>query len=192
MTNRPGILVLGLSLLLAAPALAEDPRQPIELPPEVRDAFLAEMRTHLANLDDIVAALASGDFDEAAQVAEIKMAFGHYRWQAMSDAGATDEEIAEAKERFGQPGTGRGTGPGMGAGMGRGMGMMGPGFGRYMPDDFRAMGFAFHDATQAFAETARAVGDPPTTEDYQAVLDALWNVTVNCRGCHDAFRVAGG
>lgn len=189
MLHRPTLAFVAFSLLVTSPALAEDPRQPVELPPDVRDAFLAEMRTHLANLDDIVAALADGNFDEAARVAEINMAFGHYRWQAMADAGATDEEIAAAKERFGTPGTGRGMGQGMGRGMGQGMGA-GPGFGRYMPDDFRAMGLAFHDTTQGFAETARAVGDPPTVEDYQAVLGGLWTITLNCRACHDSFRIA--
>lgn len=113
----------------------------------------------------------------------------------MADAGATEEEIAAAKERFGKPGTSRGMGQGMGRGTGQGMGAgrgAGMGFGRYMPESFRAMGLAFHEAAQDFAVAARSVANPPTSGDYQAVLDALWNVTLNCRACHDSFRVEGG
>lgn len=177
-------------LLLALPAQAQDPRTPIELPADVKEAFLAQMRTHLANLDEVVAALAQGDFEQAARVAEINMAFGHRRWEEMAKAGASDEDIAAAKENFSPPRAGgMGQGRGMGGGMGGGMMGLGPGFGRYMPDDFRAMGQGFHDATQEFAAAARAVSDPPTPEDYQNVLDQLWNVTLNCRGCHDSFRI---
>ena len=73
-------------------------------------------------------------------------------------------------------------------GMG-GMGMGGMGMGRLMPEEFQALALAFHEAARDFAETARAVNDPPTAADYAEVLSALNGITTACRGCHDVFRV---
>ena len=105
----------------------------------------------------------------------------------MAERGAAEEEIAEAKARF-QERRDDQSGGGS-SGMGRGMGM-GPGFGRYMPEDFRAMGALFHDAAAAFAETAGSVAPPATSDDYETDLDGLRGVTTACRGCHEAYRVA--
>ena len=177
LTSMVAILI-GVS---AGPALAEeDPRTAVALPSEVEARFLAEMRTHLAHLDDIVAALAEDDFRQAARIADLHMTMGHHRWARMAEAGASDEEIAAAKARFKEQ---HAAGSGQ-AGMG-----MGGGFGRYMPEDFRAMGAVFHDAAESFAETTRTVATPVSAEDYRAVLAGLQEVTTACRGCHDAFRI---
>ena len=178
-------LIAVLTGVLAGPALAEeDPRTAIFLPNEVETRFLAEMRTHLAHLDDIVAALAEDDFKQAARIADLHMTRGHHRWAKMAEAGASDEDIAAAKARFKER---HAAGSGQ-AGSGMGMGM-GGGFGRYMPEDFRAMGAVFHDAAESFAETTRTVATPVSAEDYRAVLAGLQEVTTACRGCHDAFRI---
>lgn len=189
------ILAAGLAGPLAPLSAEEDPRATVSLPADVAAAFLAEMRTHMANLDDVVAALAEGDFKAAASIAELQMTQGHHRWAAMAEQGASDEEIAAAKEQFktmrdargGQMGKGQGMGKGRGMG-GGGMGM-GPGFGRYMPEDFRAMGDSFHEAAESFATSARSVATPATPTDYRSVLEGLQEVTTTCRACHDAFRV---
>ncbi|NIA71576.1 cytochrome c [Pelagibius litoralis] len=160
----------------------DDPRTALPLPPEVGAGFLAEMRTHMANLDDIVAALAEDDFEEAARVADIRMTFGHHRWIRMAEDGASEEEIASAKTRFKQRHESRGGQRGGGMGMGSG-------FGRDMPEDFRAMGASLHEAAESFAQTARSVATPAMPGDYRAVFGALQEVTNSCRACHDAFRI---
>ena len=178
------ILALALGALEApSPASAdEDLRMTVSLPADVRDGFLAEMRTHMANLDDIIGALAEDDFEGAARIVDINMSPGHRRWAKMAEEGASDEEIAAARAEFAQK---HGSGGGRrGGGMG-----MGPGFGRFMPEDFRFMGASFHEATASFAETARSVATPASPEDYRAVFDALQGVTTACRACHDAFRI---
>lgn len=68
-----GLLVAS---LLAMPAAAEDPRVPIKLPPDVRAAFMEEMRHHMDSLDDIIAALAAADFGAAAKAARTELAIG--------------------------------------------------------------------------------------------------------------------
>ncbi len=182
---------LTVAVLFAFPqAFADDdPRTEIALPADVAAGFLAEMRTHMANLDDIVAALAEGDFRGAATIADINMTFGHHRWKTMAANGATEAEIAAVKDLIAKMQAGKGMPPGSGMRLG-GMGM-GPGFGRYMPEDFRAMGMTFHEAADGFAKKARSVPTPASAADYAAVLESLQELTGACRGCHDAFRVEG-
>lgn len=63
-------LVLASALGTAA---AEDTRRLVELPPPMQDHMLANMRDHLAALDEILAALAGGDLGRAAEVAEFRI-----------------------------------------------------------------------------------------------------------------------
>ncbi len=179
-----GTLILAIGVVAAQSQVSaqDDPRVAVSLPPEVGADLLAEMRTHMANLDDIVAALAEDDFAEAARVADIHMTFGHHRWIKMVESGATDQEIAAAKARFKEMHR-------AGGGQRRGGMGMGPGIGRFMPEDFRAMGASFHEAAEAFAETAKSVATPPAPADYRAVFAALQEITTTCRACHDAFRI---
>jgi hypothetical protein len=67
---------LPLALVLATPAAAEDPRTPIQMPSDVRGAFLEHMRHHMASLDDVMARLAAADFKGAAQVAREQLVPG--------------------------------------------------------------------------------------------------------------------
>jgi hypothetical protein len=179
----------------------EDLRQPVSLPPEVRDAFLDEMRGHMGNLDDILAALAAGDFQSAADIADITMDFGHRMWESLAAQGLSAEEILAMKKAMRGMGRGMGMGAGQGgmgqggAGAGQGgagqggMGQGGRGFGRFMPDDFRAMGMAFHEAASEFAVALRGVGPEPDAADYRMALENLQAVTANCRACHASFRL---
>lgn len=176
----------GLGLVIAAPGTAqvEDTRMVVEVPGEIAREIRAEMRQHMDTLDDVMAALAAGDFEEAAAIAELRMDFGHRVWERMAAEGASEAEILALRERLRE----LGIGPGQGRGQGGGMGMGGGGPGRFLPDDFRAMGQVFHEAAQEFAATARAVDDPPTAEQYADVLSALQFVTSTCRSCHATWR----
>jgi cytochrome c556 len=102
-------LWLFIAFVLATPAAAEDPRTPIEMPPDVRGAFLEHMRHHMDSLDDVMAQLAAADFKEAAKVAREQLVpgsgagFGRYlpiefreMGLAMHRAAANFAEIADA------------------------------------------------------------------------------------------------
>ncbi len=169
-------------LVLAIPARAQpgDDRMVVEVPPMIADEIRAEMRQHMATLDDVMGALAAGAFAEAAEIAATRMDFGHRMWERMQAQGANPEEIQARRERM------RELGWEPGQGMGR-TGGRGPG--RFLPEDFRAMGQVFHEAAQEFAATARGVGDPPTAEDYARVVGALQFVTSTCRSCHATWRL---
>ncbi|MFO1152724.1 MAG: hypothetical protein U1E42_03515 [Rhodospirillales bacterium] len=65
-----------IALLVATSAAAEDPRTPIEMPPDLREAFLEHMRHHMDSLDDVMAQLAAADFKGAAKVARERLVPG--------------------------------------------------------------------------------------------------------------------
>jgi len=185
------LVVAAVAVLTAALAGAEpvdDPRRVIELPPAVADQLRAEMRDHMDNLDDLVGAVAAGDFADAAEIARTRMRMGHRLDERLADAGYSKTEIEAFRQALRQQGWEPGRGFG-GAGPASGIaGAMGPG--RYVPDEFRAMGRTFHQAAQDFAATADTVGEPPTVEDYENVLSALQFVTSTCRSCHATWRLA--
>ncbi len=60
----------------AASGRAEDPRQAISLPPDVRAEFMEEMRGHMDALDDVIASLAAADFGAAATAARDELGIG--------------------------------------------------------------------------------------------------------------------
>jgi cytochrome c556 len=178
--NLTQIGLIAALVAYAPSAIADDSRELVKLPAEVKEKFLTEMRGNLMKLEDIMAAIADGNFKEAANIADLKMGFGHGQMEQMVEAGKSKEEmLARKKEmRSMRQGGGHGHGKGQGQGMGR-----------YMPKDFRSMGQNLHQALEDLAAKARAVGQNPTVTEYQSVVGALENVTNACTSCHQAFRV---
>lgn len=67
---------VGLALLFAvatAAGSAEDARIPVDLPPMMQQHMLANMRDHLETLDALIAHLATGELDAAAELAEARL-----------------------------------------------------------------------------------------------------------------------
>jgi len=62
-------------MLLAAifPAAAKDSRQRVEMPTQMREHMLGNMRDHLLALETITRQLAKQQYDEAAEVAETRL-----------------------------------------------------------------------------------------------------------------------
>jgi hypothetical protein len=91
--QRKALLIVGAAAIAAAPWLvsaqhqhehdpashakaaapADDRRLQVEFPAELRDHTLANMRDHLRALQEIQAALATGKFDQAADVSERRL-----------------------------------------------------------------------------------------------------------------------
>ena len=67
------ILGLKLALAVAAPVWAEETRQLVKLPEMMQEHMLGNMRDHVKALNAILEALAAGDADKAAQVAEKRL-----------------------------------------------------------------------------------------------------------------------
>jgi cytochrome c556 len=66
------ILLLLMSLDVNA-AGGDDPRELVELPPMMQQHMLRNMRDHLAAITEIQQALSSGEFDRAADIAEMRI-----------------------------------------------------------------------------------------------------------------------
>lgn len=74
---EPKSLFIGLTAFVIVSAIsarwavaAEDNRELVKLPPMMQEHMLANMRDHLVALDEMLAALATGDVDDAAKIAE--------------------------------------------------------------------------------------------------------------------------
>ena len=65
----------------------------------------------------------------------------------------------------------------------------GQGFGRYMPPEFREMGFEYHRAADDFARIASEVPEPPDAAGWSKLVDGLAKITVRCNACHAVFQV---
>ncbi len=73
---RIGIAIAAVVILVSSPAWAEDAREPLTLPGDVRAGFLEEMRGHMESLDDVISAVAAGDFAGASQLARDELGVG--------------------------------------------------------------------------------------------------------------------
>ena len=70
------MLVLALTmfpLLVLTASAAEDSRQPVTMPAMMQEHMLANMRDHLLAVSEIQAALAAGQYDAAAEIAEKRL-----------------------------------------------------------------------------------------------------------------------
>ncbi len=65
----------------------------------------------------------------------------------------------------------------------------GKGFGRYMPQEFREMGFEYHKAADDFARIASEVPEPPDAAGWSKLVEGLAKITVRCNACHAVFQV---
>jgi cytochrome c556 len=139
---RKTILALLLALGAAPAAWAEDARNAIDMPPDVRVQFLDHMRTHMDSLNNVIHQLALGKIKAAGVTAQNEMAVGQ-----------------------------------------------GMGFGRYMPNEFRQLGFAYHQSAGNFARLTEEVGDKPDAAGWAKLVSALADVTSQCNSCHTVFRV---
>ena len=65
----------------------------------------------------------------------------------------------------------------------------GMGFGRYMPPEFREMGFEFHKAADEFGRVTAELPEPPDAAAWAKATTGLAQITMRCNACHATFRV---
>ena len=187
-TKLATTIVAGLIFIIPAHS---DERQLIDIPPSSQTALLTEMRSLVDNLDEMLSALADGDFDEVSRIADFKMGFGHARWQKLLDEGMSPEDVQkQVNQMRSKRSSGQGKGHGQGQGKGHGGGgIFGQGVGRLMPQEVRAMGQQMHVAAGEVSLAAQKAGDSPTVKDYQAVLSNIQEMTAMCSACHSSFKI---
>jgi hypothetical protein len=71
--KRTVTTVVLLAVLVASRSYGQDARQMVKLPEPMQEHMLSNMRDHLVSLNDIIAYVGDGKFDEAAKVAERRL-----------------------------------------------------------------------------------------------------------------------
>ena len=210
-----GFLALALFAVqgVAQDAQNDDPRTLVQMEPQMQQQFLALMRGFLDSIDDMMSALAEGDFREVARIAGEDLGPAHELMKKLRAAKVPEKKIAEIRKRVRQRmaelvergtdgqqrihvGMGRIVKEVLGQPLpGMKMGKHGkppfgmPGFGRVLPPEMHLMGIQMHLAAANIADVASTVGDKPTAQDYQKVLGAISEFTGQCRACHAAWRI---
>ncbi len=169
-------------LVASTPTHADD-RVLIEIPVESQELLMAKMRVLVDHLDDLLAAIAEGDFVEAGRISEYKLGFGHARWEKMLAEGVPEKEIQAQRIKMLKW---RKQG---GRGQGKGGSIFGQGVGRLMPEEVREMGQLMHAAAGEVSIAAKKAGTTPGVEDYKAVINGVQEMTSVCRACHASFKI---
>jgi len=73
MHNRTAAAAILLIALIGVAPAADDVREPVKLPPMMREHMLGNMRDHLQTLDRILGDVAAAKFDDAAKAAEARL-----------------------------------------------------------------------------------------------------------------------
>ena len=119
-------------LLLATNAYSADEtdlREKVEMPPEMKEIFLKNMRSHMESLDLIIEAIATNNLNDAAIIAETTMGTGGED-KRQCDESATHQHQHKTEHKKKE-------------------------FGRFMPTSMKAMGMQLHVAADNFAVVAR-------------------------------------
>jgi hypothetical protein len=65
----------------------------------------------------------------------------------------------------------------------------GLGIGRFMPPEFREMGFDFHRSADDFARATAETAEPMDAGGWAKAANGLAQITARCTACHATFRV---
>jgi hypothetical protein len=65
----------------------------------------------------------------------------------------------------------------------------GAGIGRFMPPEFREMGFDFHRSADDFARLTSELAEPLDAAGWARAAQGLAQITARCTACHATFRV---
>ena len=127
-------------VLLSTSVFAEsetiDSRQIVTMPAPMKEAFLKNMRGHMESLDRVIAALAEGDLNSAAEISEVGMGLGRGKASQCDDKNE-HQHSPVASEHSGKA------------------------FGQFMPKEMKMMGMNLHIAANEFSDIAREgnIGD---------------------------------
>ncbi len=165
--------------LITVPAHSDE-RELIEMPADVQVKFLTEMRGLLESVDEMLLALAEGDFDRISKIADIELGFKHRKWQKMIAEGASEDEVQakinKMRDKLAMPHDKKK--------MKNSKSMS-----RFMPDNARAMGRQMHLAASNLSLAAQGAGDKPDLAKYQEVIGGIQQITTMCTSCHTGYKI---
>lgn len=161
---RKNITFAMILLAFNSPSIAQEntePRQVVEMPTEMKQMFLKNMRGHMEALDQIIAALAENNLSKAADIAESSMGVGHGTKRQCDDdnKGKHSHEFKQNHSSHKEKK-----------------------FGQFMPIEMKMMGMQLHQSANKFATIARGGN---INEAYKA----LGQISSSCVMCHQSFQV---
>lgn len=139
-----------------------DARQLVNFPPAMRTHTLANMRDHLQALSEILTAISTAQYAQAARIADARLGMDS------PSAEGCKAEAAGAPPQMSKS-----------AGMDHQMS-------QFMPKSMRKIGLEMHQSASAFAVAATKAGK---TGNAKSALAALSRVTQQCAACHAAYRM---
>lgn len=144
-------------------AMNSDGRQPVSFPPEMQEHILSNMRDHLNAVSEILAAMSSGKYGEAAKIATTRLGMDSPAAEGCKAPGATASAPAKSEPLN-----------------------MHQLMSQYMPEGMRKTGLAMHQAASDFAvEAAKA----DKSGDAKPAYAALARVTQQCTACHAIYKI---
>lgn len=180
---------IALISFLATPVFADD-RELIKMPEKVQVKFLGEMRSLVESLDEMLEALAEGDFDTVSKIADFKLGFQHGKWQKMLANGKSEAEVQakinSMRENLQDHKPGQGPGKGKGKGKGKNKGK---GLDRFLPEAAHDMAKQMHAAASELSVAAQSAGKNPDLAKYTEVLDKIQGITTMCVSCHTGYKI---
>ena len=134
------------------------------MPAPMEEIFLKNMRGHMESLDLIIAALAEGDLNDAAEIAEAGMGLGGGESRQCDDKDDGSHDHSAHKHEH------------------KPTAHKAKAFGQFMPKEMKMMGMQLHISADKFAAVAREgnVGD---------AYRSLRNISASCVACHRSFQV---
>lgn len=148
------LILLSLMLLSSAAANSQEtiaPRQVVEMPPQMKELFLKNMRGHMESLDLVIEALAQKDLNQSADIAETTLGLGQSEKSQCDESDSHQQHKHQSNHKAKT-------------------------FGQFMPASMKAMGMQLHIAADNFANVARR-GD--MGEAYKA-LSKISSTCVAC------------
>jgi cytochrome c556 len=139
----------------------DDSRQAVAFPAPMRQHTLANMRDHMQALSDILDAIAMGQYDKAARIADARLGM-----QSPAAAGCKTDG-GSAPQMSMEP-------------------TMEQQMAQFMPEGMRKIGLDMHQAASTFASEAAKVGKGG---DAKPAMAALSRVTQQCAACHTTYRL---
>lgn len=144
-------------------AMNADGRQLVDFPAEMREHILSNMRDHLNAVSEIMAAMSTGAYADAAKIAKTRLGMDSPAAESCKAPGASS-----GASRMSQP---------------MSMHQM---MAQFMPEGMRKAGLAMHQAASDFAAEA---GKAEKSGDAKPAYAALARATQQCTACHAAYRV---
>lgn len=142
-------------------SMPADGRQLVNFPPPMREHTLTNMRDHLQALSEILGAMSSGKYEQAATIANTRLGMASPSADGCASESSSTPPMSKPASMEQQ-------------------------MNEFMPEGMRRIGLEMHQSASAFAVEANKAAK---SGNAKPALAALTRVTQQCASCHAAYKV---